>query len=1052
LIHRCVPAFGVVCWIASLAAAAPPLPDHAARMKASRELFQKEVRQVLAGRCVKCHGGEKVESEFDLSTREGLLRGGAEGPAVELENAQASRLLSLIEHREEPRMPANAARLPDRQIAAIRQWLELGAAYDRPLVEKDSSPDAWINRRIDPSQQEFWSFRRLSPVALPESAIQGWGRNAIDRFVARSLQQQSLTPSPPADKRTLIRRLYFDLIGLPPSREEVESFVAGDSPQAYEALVDRLLESPHYGERWGRHWLDAVRFAESHGFEQDYDRPHAFHYRDFVIWALNSGMPFDQFIRWQLAGDEWAPDDVQAWKATGFLGAGVFPTQLTEKEFESARYDELDDMIATIGTSMLGLTVGCARCHDHKFDPIPAGDYYRMVANFTSAIRSNLELDLDAESSRRAIAEWERRHAPIAEELRAFEAQQLGPRFEAWLSETRRKLSAGETVPLADAPWIIASAAEAVSNGGAVLSPQADGSLLATGANADFDTYTFMISTKSPSITALRLEALAHESMVKRGPGRAENGNFGLGRIRVEAGPLEGTDSLAPVSIARARATFQQDSGNLSIAASLDDNPRSGWAIDPQFGKDHAAVFEFTQPIQHADGARIRVTLEFTVNNRHNIGRPRLSLTRMPASDVAIDGAAQSQEVVEVAAILAGKEELNDAQRELLLRWYRPSDAEWKQRHDKLAASLATKPVARLTPVMVVTEGRKPIPHHADDRGFPHYYPETHFLKRGDIAQKQGVARAGFLQVLDSRSGDAEESRWRSAPAPDAKSSYRRREFSSWVTDPERGAGGLLARVIVNRLWQHHFGRGIVATPNDFGAQGERPTQPELLEWLAGELLANGWKLKPLHKLIVSSAAYQQAAAARPDCLTVDPENRWVWRHSPRRLEAESIRDAMLAVSGSLDRTLFGPGTLDENHKRRSIYFMIKRSRLIPAMQIFDAPEPLVSIGERPSTTVAPQALMFMNSAMVRTTAREFAQRLIAANNAPGDFPEAWIRDGYLRALARPPAEDELKAGGRFLVEQSERYQSAGQTAPRDAALTDFCQVLLGLNEFIYTE
>jgi len=1051
LTRCCVPAFGVVFWIASLVAAAPP-PDHAARMKASRELFQKEVRQVLAGRCVKCHGGDKVESEFDLNTREALLRGGAGGSAINLEQVQESRLLALIEHRDEPRMPANAARLPDRQIAAIRQWIELGAAYDRPLIEKDASPDAWIARRIDPSQREFWSFRSLATVEVPDAPLADWGQNAIDRFVGQSLQQQSLTPSPPADKRALVRRLYFDLIGLPPSREEVEAFMADRSPNAYEALVDRLLESPHYGERWARHWLDAVRFAESHGFEQDYDRPHAYHYRDFVIWALNSGMPFDQFIRWQLAGDEWAPEDVQAWKATGFLGAGVFPTQLTEKEFESARYDELDDMIATIGTSMLGLTVGCARCHDHKFDPIPASDYYRLVANFTSAIRSNLELDLDAESSRRAISEWEQRHAPLAEELRAFESQQLGSRFEAWLSETRRKLAAGEAVPMADTPWIIASAAEAISKGGAVLTPQADGSFLATGANADFDTYTFVISTKASSITALRLEAMAHESMARRGPGRAENGNFGLGRIRVEAGPLEGTDPLAPVPIARARATFQQDGGNLSIASSLDDNPRSGWAVDPQFGKDHAAVFELAQPIQHAAGARIRVTLEFTVNNRHNIGRPRLAITRSSAADVAIDGAAQSQEMVDVAAVLAGKGELNEAQRDLLLRWYRSSDPEWKQRHDKLAASLAAKPVARLTPVMVVTEGRKPIPHHADDRGFPHFYPETHFLKRGDIAQKQGVARAGFLQLLDGRLGDTEESPWRFAAPSDAKSSYRRREFSSWITDAERGAGALLARVIVNRLWQHHFGRGIVATPNDFGAQGERPTHPELLEWLAGELLANGWKLKPLHKLIVGSAAYQQAAAARPDCLTADPENRWVWRHSPRRLEAESIRDAMLAVSGGLDRTLFGPGTLDENHKRRSIYFMIKRSRLIPAMQIFDAPEPLVSIGERPSTTVAPQALMFMNSTLVRTTAREFAQRVIAANNAAGDFPEAWIRDGYLRALARSPAEGELKAGSRFLLQQSERYQEAGQSAARDAALTDFCQVLLGLNEFIYTE
>ena len=428
-----------------LAAQAPPAaqaplpldPEHVAKVKQGLELFQKEVRPVLAGRCVKCHGGEKTEAQFDLNTRDGLLKPGVDGVQVVAGKPAESRLMKLIAHTEEPSMPEDGAKLPDPQIRAIGRWIELGAPYDKPLVEKESRPDAWVVKKIEPAARDFWSFQPLKRVEPPTAGNAEWSRNPLDGFLWQAMAAKGLSPNAPASRRQWIRRVHFDLVGLPPTPAEVARFEADTDPRAYEKLVDRLLESPHYGERWGRHWLDTARFAESHGFEQDYDRPHAYHYRDFVIQALNSDLPYDEFVRWQIAGDEIDPKNPLAMMATGFLGAGVFPTQLTEKEFEPARYDELDDMVATLGTSMLGLTIGCARCHDHKFDPIPAGDYYRLVATFATAIRSNVEIELNTAETAATLRTWESARQPLADELQRWEAEKLPGRFEAWLAARR---------------------------------------------------------------------------------------------------------------------------------------------------------------------------------------------------------------------------------------------------------------------------------------------------------------------------------------------------------------------------------------------------------------------------------------------------------------------------------------------------------------------------------------------------------------------------------------------------------------------------------------
>ena len=692
------------------------------------DLFRKQVAPLLKEHCVKCHGGEKTKGEFDIATREGLLHGGKEGVSIKPFDSAGSPMMKLIRHEEEPEMPDNKPKLAAEIIAKLAVWIDLGAPYDEPLVAGKQPPrDRAV---VSDADRKWWSFQPLANIAPPAGTT-----HPVDAFLLKAAQTKQLALNPPAEPRKLIRRAFLDLTGLPPSPEEVDAFLADTAPDAWAKLVARLLDSPTYGERWARHWLDVARFAESSGFEHDYDRPHAFHYRDFIIRALNSDMPFVQFAQWQLAGDEFAPGDPLALMATGFLGAGVFPTQITANEVERTRYDAMDDMLATTSSAFLGLTVGCARCHDHKFDPIPTADYYRLLSTFTTTVRSNVDLDLD-----------------------------------------------GKKVP-----------------------------------------------------------------------------------------------------------------------------------------------------------------------------------------------------------------------------------------------------------VMVCAEGYSPIVMHS--QGAP-FLSETHILKRGDTNQKQSVAQQGFLQVL-SRGGD--ETLWQWAPPAGAQYSGRRRSLANWMTDTEHGGGTLLARVAVNRVWQHHFGRGLVATPNDFGKTGAQPSNPALLDWLAGELIRNGWHLKPIHQLLMTSAAYQQSTTTDQTKHAADPDNALWMRRTPQRLEAEAVRDSALAVSGALDRTMFGAGTLNERSKRRSIYFTIKRSQLVNSMVVFDAPEPLTSQGFRPTTTVAPQALLLMNSAQTREWALAFAKRV--ETEAPDATQQ--ITRAYTLALARPPRAGETTAALAFL--------NGGKASPTQA-LADFCQTLLALNEFIYVD
>jgi hypothetical protein len=842
--------------------------------------FHKDIQPLLASRCLKCHGAEKQKGGLRLDTREGYLAKGDSGAlAVVPGQPSGSELLLRVGSSDKlQRMPPSGEPLTAAEVAMLRAWVESGA----PGPEGKPAPAAQGKTEmvVTAEDRRHWSFLPLGKVEPPGKDGQGWCKTPVDRFILAGLAAKGLEPSAPADARTLIRRVTYDLTGLPPTPEEVDAFLGeGDRQAAYEALLDRLLASPRYGERWARHWLDVARYADSGGYEGDHDRPTAFHYRDFVIDALNRDMPFDEFVRWQLAGDEIAPDDPRAVAATGFLAAGpgeVYPDRLLEEERIRLRYNELDDMVSTTGAALLGLTVGCSRCHDHKFDPIPARDYYRMLAGLNSGNRAEVPVGTRAEAGKaiRTRADWEREKGGAESVLRE------------WLAGQRRELE--------------------------------------------------------PGLRRARVQALKIPDGEKRQL-------------------LEKPESPESKSIAKRLGK--------SLAVSDDEIRAAG---------DEAA--------------------------RRRGG--------------------------ELSARLA----------------------EWKAKEpQRVPTALAFR-----------------------DHG-PRV-AESWLFGRGDFHDRSTPVELGFLTVLirDRQASDYWDEA-RASPERD-DSTQQRRAMAAWMTDVEKGAGPLLARVIVNRIWQHHFGEGLVRTPNDFGVRGERPTHPELLEWLASDLSGNGWRLKRLHRTILLSAAYRQGGRFDPEKSGLDPDNRLLWRMRPHRLEAESLRDSMLAVSGTLNLQMHGPSfkapipadaMVARNLKnpypldipdspavrRRSVYMFHKRVIPHPLLQAFDSPDAQQCSGQRAKTTVVPQALAMLNDPFVRARATDLADRLVRERGADSSGA---INRAYLLALSRPAKPPEAEAGLAFLAaRERERQSRAGGTGPDEPlrqALTDYCQVLLGLNEFLYID
>lgn len=1013
--------------------AAESIPGPTPAPPESLAFFESKIRPVLAAHCYQCHSADalragKLKAGLLVDTRSGLLKGGESGAAVVAGDRERSLILAALRHDGFEMPPAG--KLPDQVIADFESWIDMGAPDPR-----DEPPATVDERSIDVAAgRTHWSYRRLSPVSPPAVRDAAWPRNDIDRFILSALEEAGIAPNREAARETLARRVSFDLTGLPPPPEVMEAFVADPSADAYDRLVDRLLASPAFGERWGRHWLDAVRYAESGGYEFDADRGGAYHFRDWVIRAVNADMPFDEFIRLQVAGDLLRPGDYDATSATGLLVAGPYPGQVTAKTVEPIRYDQLDDMVSTIGSSVLGMTIGCARCHDHKYDPIAHRDYYAMIACLGQTVQRENGIDRDPEGSRMKREIWQAERSPVAADVERFRVDDLTARLGRWLATSGFARQS--------APWQILEP-QSMRAAKMTLAKEPGDVVAAMGTPAGDDTYTLTFRTRQRDLTALRVEALASPSAPGGGPGTGAEGAFRLTGMKVTASPLvPAADRKLVEPILKPLAASFEEMGK-PLAGAVDADAATGWSVGGQSGRDHAAVIGFDAPVGFEGGTLLTVELRFQ-SQQHGFSRFRLAATTEAVPTGLMAGSA-SQADREIAILLESSRSsggVPDQNTGLeLIRWLRRFDADAERLLAALETLDAREPKPTLVPVYAATNG--PWVITGNSQGVSPGGQDVFVLARGEVNRKKEKAAPGF--VLATITDDAAEQRLlsdpQSKPLPDSRMGLAR-----FLTDLEAGAGPLAARVIVNRLWHHHFGRGIVATPNDLGSQGDAASHPELLEWMAGRLAEERWSLKAIHRLIVTSATYRQAGDVVDESRSKDPDNRLIWHRRPIRLEAEAIRDALLAVSGRLDTTLGGPSFTDVGQPRRSVYLRVKRSAPDAFLKVFDQPEPVQSVGLRGVATVPTQALAMMNAPFVRKAAEGLAQRVRA-----GAADDTVVIDRlFMTALARRPSEDEREKLQAFLA--GRRDEAGGNQAKLDAAIVDASHLVLCLNEFIYVD
>jgi hypothetical protein len=844
--------------------------------------FTADIRPVFENSCWKCHGSAIQLSKLDLRTRDAALKGGDKGAAIVPGKAEDSRLYRLVAGLEKPSMPLDGKLTAD-QISIIKEWINQGALWDAAPQDTRSearqsqppgSPQVTSLEEmpIPPEARSYWAFQK--PVRSPAPVVSPNLTNPIDRFLENTRREKDLKPAPRADRITLLRRAYMDLIGLPPTPAETAEYLADKGPHAWEHLIDKLLASPHYGERWGRHWLDVARYADSNGFEHDYDRPNAWRYRDYVIRAFNQDIPYNTFLAEQIAGDELDRVTDDRMIATGFLRSYA-KVGYREKDNPQFRYEYLDDMIGTIGRGVLGLTVNCARCHNHKFDPISQKDYYQMQASLFGYVETDYPLASKKQAAvyEKKTAEIDAKIAPLRQRIRQIEEP-----YRSRLAQEKYK--------------------------------------------------------KYPA-NVQRAIAVPED---QRTPGEA-----------LLAGQVIRTTSVTSAEIDRVMSP-----GDLTQKKALNE----------QIG---ALESERPEPLPMAaivtDG-----DYRFTPDG---------------PGDEPAPGKGVKSEATEGSFLFKGPGR------------YQP--------------------------------------------------PPSYFLIRGDPESRGSLMRPGFISVITYGNPPTED------PPANGRTSGRRRALAEWLGSQENP---LTARVIVNRIWSHHFGQGIVATLDNFGKMGEKPTHPELLDWLAVEFMSRGWSIKQMHRLMMTSEAYQMSSRYQdPGDVEKDPDNQYLWRFRIQRLDAEIVRDAMMAASGALDLTIGGPPVFphipgeilrsmsegiwrkEEDGPRvwrRSIYVYRKRGLPFPMFEVFDLPDQNTSCGRRNVSTVPTQALTLLNDEFVLRQSKLFADRVQEA--AHGDSAKL-VDLAYRIALSRPPREDEAKLAVGFLQKRS---------------LADFTHVLLNLNEFLY--
>ncbi|MEY3602650.1 MAG: hypothetical protein RL169_1894 [Armatimonadota bacterium] len=887
-----------------------------------------------------------------------------------IDAATAAKLASAVTHTGKSKMPPSGP-IPVAEQKALRDWVAGGAPWPagtKPVAGRD------INSQI----KAHWAFQPVRLPALPKVKDAAWAMNPIDRFTLAKMEAAGIKPSKPADRRTLIRRATYDLTGLPPSPEEVRAFEADTAPDAYARLIDRLLASKHYGEKWGRHWLDLVRFAETNSYERDNPKPNAFRFRDYVIKSMNDDKPFDVFMREQLAGDEMPNPTADQLTATGFYRLGIWDDEPTDPEL--ARYDGMDDLITTVGQTFLGLTMDCARCHNHKIDPIPQADYYRFLSFFQGINHFRNGGPTDEKPIFDTVSEKARYDAEVA----AFDARRDAgrKRLDALQAAygNRRDKDAIANGDLSDVRWVsyasngnnIPDISAAKPTGSGVLKPALFDVAPARGKGNIAIVYDATLSVPQAGKATFFLDSDDASRLYIDGKVVIDyDGSHG-----------EGAEKKAEVDLSAGKhairiAYVQGDAGSpLGLSAA--------WSL-PGFGRRPLTVWASTsalgQPVQRA-----------------------YDLKRFVSAG----------ELAEQASI---EKLLDDNQTK------RPS------------ANMA----------LVVTEGG-PNPR------------ETNILLRGIHTSKGEKVEPGYPVCTGGITPPLDE------PAPGAPTSGRRTALAQWITGRENV---MTRRVLANRIWQYHFGRGIVRSANNFGLAGDKPTHPELLDYLAETLDWNGWSLKDMHRLIMTSNTYMQDSALRPDAQRKDSLNDLFHRFDMRRLQAEEIRDSILAVSGLLNPEMYGPSVYPDIDKdvlkgqsipgkdwyperntpqqknRRSIYVFVKRSLLYPLLEAFDLAETDRTTPMRYASTQPTQALTMMNSTIINQAGKGLAVRIAKEGHVD-------VRDFARRALSltmqRTPTETEITK----LVSLGIRFELRGATEQQ--AKEYLCLLALNLNEFVYLD
>jgi hypothetical protein len=1104
------------------------------------EFFEQEVRPILVARCSKCHGGPQPKAGLRLDSVEGLRKGSDSGPIVIPGRVDESKLIIAVRYEDPELQMPPTGKLSSEEIAVLERWVRMGAPLppveqERPLeAAATSDAEEWEKRR------RHWAYQRLQKPSLPPVRDQTWVRTPVDAFILHRLEEAGLSPSPEADRRTLIRRLYFDLLGLPPAPETIEEFLCDSRPDAYERLVDRLLASPRYGERWGRHWLDLVRYAETLGHEFDFDLPYAWRYRDYVIRALNLDLPYHEFLVEHLAGDlletprrDPATGLNESIVATGFwwLGEGKHsPVDVRQEEL-----DRLANQLEVFGKAFLAENLSCARCHDHKFDPIRAEDYYALAGFLTSSRYQQAFVD-PPERFQRFVAEMQQLKRDYEKRL-----------AEAFLPVWQRDL---QLLPM------YVQAVQRVLSGGEALEDLASKEALDV---QRLRQWVELLSDPAHLAPTAPLSPLAHAVRVPAGqvPFEVRQLAAQLEEVRVarrDAGRRYRLfeDFSAQESLQRWFVTGPAFEGAQLERTHILLCPSLGAVLQPP-GVLHSAVlsrrlegearsptFIIEQPYLHVyaggRGGRFQVIIDgfailrdplyggltVRVNNEHGqwysidlspwLGHrayleildssvptlsyplPEAARRGEPTQDYIFvdaiffsdqpspppDGASSLAAVVlqEAPSSLSSLAEAYGRHilgpLELETAPSRPSNSSWDDvrreevellnllwerklltappRRNSSGGKMETSSSDALGSCLeryVAVELQIPAPQRApalaDGTGW-----DEPLLVRGDPRSPRSAVPRRFWEIF----GGSELGRG-------GYQGSGRLELAGWVADPERTP--LVPRVIVNRAWHYHLGRGLVGTPDDFGHLGEPPTHPELLEWLAVEFVDQQWSLKRLHRLIVTSSTFRMSSQASSKGLAVDPANR-LWHHVPlRRLEAEAIRDALLAVSGRLDLRMGGPSVLPyltpfmegrgrpsesgplDGAGRRSVYLAVRRNFLNPLLLAFDFPVPLTTIGRRGVSNVPAQALALLNNPFVVEQTRLWAQRLLWEHK---DRPaEEMIRILYLEAFGRPPQLQELQEAVAFIQTQSEAY---GSTLMDPRPWADLCHVLINVKEFIY--